>query len=200
MRDIFMYTWLKHTKMKTCEFVQAHPSSCYLLSSLTFLSLLIDFGQLVRITLHCGTEFPIPIHVCHVFFNNSTCNRHVLTALSVITLIFQERLAKAHGVQCGFCSPGMVMSMYTLLRNNPEPSIEEIQTALQGNLCRCTGYRAILAADASFAKVSRFTWRCATTTQRVHPKSVGNCSERRLRCSSVTQVLERNKGSKSGTL
>ncbi|XP_064642226.1 xanthine dehydrogenase/oxidase-like [Lineus longissimus] len=66
----------------------------------------------------------------------------------------QERLAKAHGVQCGFCSPGMVMSMYALLKNSPKPDLEEIQTALQGNLCRCTGYRSILSANASFAKES----------------------------------------------
>ncbi|XP_064622273.1 xanthine dehydrogenase/oxidase-like [Lineus longissimus] len=66
----------------------------------------------------------------------------------------QERLAKAHGVQCGFCSPGMVISMYALLRNNPKPDLEEIQTALQGNLCRCTGYRSILSANATFAKES----------------------------------------------
>lgn len=64
----------------------------------------------------------------------------------------QERLAKAHGSQCGFCSPGMVMSMYTLLRNNPEPSIEDILSSISGNLCRCTGYRPILDAFRTFAK------------------------------------------------
>ncbi|RXG67437.1 Carbon monoxide dehydrogenase small chain [Armadillidium vulgare] len=56
----------------------------------------------------------------------------------------QERIAKAHGSQCGFCTPGFVMSMYTLLRNNPEPSMDEIEENLVGNLCRCTGYRPIL--------------------------------------------------------
>ncbi|KAM5153273.1 aldehyde oxidase 1-like [Mantella aurantiaca] len=64
----------------------------------------------------------------------------------------QERLAKAHGSQCGFCSPGMVMSMYTLLRNNPEPSIEDILSSMSGNLCRCTGYRPILDAFRTFDK------------------------------------------------
>ncbi|XP_072274825.1 aldehyde oxidase-like [Pyxicephalus adspersus] len=64
----------------------------------------------------------------------------------------QERLAKAHGSQCGFCSPGMVMSMYTLLRNNPEPSIEEILSYMSGNLCRCTGYRPIVDAFRTFEK------------------------------------------------
>ncbi|XP_018426968.1 PREDICTED: aldehyde oxidase 1-like [Nanorana parkeri] len=64
----------------------------------------------------------------------------------------QERLAKAHGSQCGFCSPGMVMSMYTLLRNNPEPSIEDILASMSGNLCRCTGYRPIIDAFRTFSK------------------------------------------------
>ncbi|XP_063789020.1 aldehyde oxidase 1-like isoform X2 [Pseudophryne corroboree] len=64
----------------------------------------------------------------------------------------QERLAKAHGSQCGFCSPGMVMSMYSLLRNNPEPTIEDILAYLSGNLCRCTGYRPILDGFRTFDK------------------------------------------------
>uniref|UniRef100_A0A8C0V8W0 Xanthine dehydrogenase/oxidase n=1 Tax=Cyanistes caeruleus TaxID=156563 RepID=A0A8C0V8W0_CYACU len=66
----------------------------------------------------------------------------------------QERIAKSHGSQCGFCTPGIVMSMYTLLRNNPEPHMEDIEDAFQGNLCRCTGYRPILEGYRTFAKVS----------------------------------------------
>ncbi|XP_037705295.1 aldehyde oxidase 2 isoform X3 [Choloepus didactylus] len=66
----------------------------------------------------------------------------------------QERIAKSHGTQCGFCTPGMVMSMYTLLRNHPEPSEEQLMEALQGNLCRCTGYRPILASGRTFSKES----------------------------------------------
>ncbi|XP_066544615.1 aldehyde oxidase 6 isoform X2 [Amia ocellicauda] len=62
----------------------------------------------------------------------------------------QERIAKANGSQCGFCTPGMVMSMYTLLRNNPEPTMEDIMEALGGNLCRCTGYRPILDGYKTF--------------------------------------------------
>ncbi|OPJ76220.1 hypothetical protein AV530_004003 [Patagioenas fasciata monilis] len=66
----------------------------------------------------------------------------------------QERLAKCHGSQCGFCSPGMVMSIYTLLRNHPEPTSEQMIAALAGNLCRCTGYRPILDACETFCKES----------------------------------------------
>uniref|UniRef100_A0A672V7A7 Xanthine dehydrogenase/oxidase n=1 Tax=Strigops habroptila TaxID=2489341 RepID=A0A672V7A7_STRHB len=64
----------------------------------------------------------------------------------------QERIAKSHGSQCGFCTPGIVMSMYTLLRNKPEPKMEDIEDAFQGNLCRCTGYRPILEGYRTFAK------------------------------------------------
>ncbi|KAK2141206.1 hypothetical protein LSH36_1140g00006 [Paralvinella palmiformis] len=64
----------------------------------------------------------------------------------------QERLAKSHGSQCGFCTPGIVMSMYTLLRNNPQPSVDEMEKAFDGNLCRCTGYRPILEGFKTFTK------------------------------------------------
>ncbi|XP_062435402.1 aldehyde oxidase-like isoform X3 [Rhea pennata] len=66
----------------------------------------------------------------------------------------QERLAKCHGSQCGFCTPGMVMSIYTLLRNHPKPTSEQITAALAGNLCRCTGYRPILDACKTFCEES----------------------------------------------
>ncbi|XP_070789374.1 aldehyde oxidase isoform X1 [Pituophis catenifer annectens] len=63
----------------------------------------------------------------------------------------QERLAECFGSQCGFCTPGMVMSMYSLLRNHPEPSMEQIVASLDGNLCRCTGYRPILDSFSAFS-------------------------------------------------
>ncbi|XP_048200961.1 aldehyde oxidase isoform X2 [Perognathus longimembris pacificus] len=66
----------------------------------------------------------------------------------------QERIAKCHGTQCGFCTPGMVMSMYTLLRNHPEPTLDQLTDALGGNLCRCTGYRPIIEACKTFCKTS----------------------------------------------
>ncbi|KAM6175534.1 aldehyde oxidase 1 [Erethizon dorsatum] len=66
----------------------------------------------------------------------------------------QERIAKGHGTQCGFCTPGMVMSLYALLRNHPQPSEEQLADALAGNLCRCTGYRPILDVGRTFCKTS----------------------------------------------
>uniref|UniRef100_A0A3Q3WWB9 Uncharacterized protein n=1 Tax=Mola mola TaxID=94237 RepID=A0A3Q3WWB9_MOLML len=65
----------------------------------------------------------------------------------------QERIAKAHGSQCGFCTPGMVMSMYALLRNKPQPTLEDITQALAGNLCRCTGYRPIVDGCRTFSSL-----------------------------------------------
>ncbi|XP_023568150.1 aldehyde oxidase 2-like isoform X1 [Octodon degus] len=62
----------------------------------------------------------------------------------------QERIARTHGTQCGFCTPGMVMSLYALLRNHPQPSEEQLLEALAGNLCRCTGYRPILEGGRTF--------------------------------------------------
>ena len=58
----------------------------------------------------------------------------------------QEAFKKMHGLQCGFCTPGMVMSAIDLLKNNKNPSDAEIRDWLEGNICRCTGYQNIVAA------------------------------------------------------
>ncbi len=64
----------------------------------------------------------------------------------------QQAFIDYHAVQCGFCTPGMLMSAKALLIQNPYPSREEIKTALEGNLCRCTGYEQIIEAIESVAK------------------------------------------------
>jgi len=61
----------------------------------------------------------------------------------------QQRMEEFHGSQCGFCTPGIVMALYTILRSNPKSSPNEIEEKLDGNLCRCTGYRPILDAAKS---------------------------------------------------
>ncbi len=58
----------------------------------------------------------------------------------------QEAFKKNHGLQCGFCTPGMVMSVADLLKNKKNPSDQEIRDWLKGNICRCTGYQNIVAA------------------------------------------------------
>jgi len=58
----------------------------------------------------------------------------------------QEAFKKKHGLQCGFCTPGMVMSAIDLIKNNKNPSEQEIRDWLEGNICRCTGYQNIVAA------------------------------------------------------
>ncbi len=64
----------------------------------------------------------------------------------------QQAFIDAGAVQCGFCTPGMIMSSYTLLLKNPNPSREEVRKALRGNLCRCTGYQQIVDAVQLAAK------------------------------------------------
>ena len=58
----------------------------------------------------------------------------------------QEGFWSKHGLQCGFCTPGMIIAAHELLRKNPNPSSEEIRHGLEGNLCRCTGYQNIVRA------------------------------------------------------
>jgi carbon-monoxide dehydrogenase small subunit len=68
----------------------------------------------------------------------------------------QENMLAAAGVQCGFCTPGMLMSAAALLAENPRPSRDDIMIALSGNLCRCTGYARIIdAVERSAAAISR---------------------------------------------
>jgi len=58
----------------------------------------------------------------------------------------QEAFRDNHGLQCGFCTPGMVMTAIDLVKNNPAPSEEQIRHGLEGNICRCTGYHNIVKA------------------------------------------------------
>ena len=65
----------------------------------------------------------------------------------------QKGFWEEHGLQCGFCTPGMVMASRQLLERNPNPTDEEIRHALEGNLCRCTGYQHIVNAVRSAARM-----------------------------------------------
>jgi len=67
----------------------------------------------------------------------------------------QEGFWEKHGLQCGFCTPGMIMASYNLLKNNPNPTEAEIRNGLEGNICRCTGYQNIVRAVQSAAEQMR---------------------------------------------
>ena len=67
----------------------------------------------------------------------------------------QEAFRQHHALQCGFCTPGMVMSAIGIINDNPDPSEREIREALEGNICRCTGYHNIVEAISAAAKEMR---------------------------------------------
>ena len=67
----------------------------------------------------------------------------------------QAAFAEAHGLQCGYCTPGMLVRAQRLLQENPDPSEEEIRWGISGNLCRCTGYQNIVKAIQNAAQVLR---------------------------------------------
>jgi carbon-monoxide dehydrogenase small subunit len=64
----------------------------------------------------------------------------------------QEAFRENHGLQCGFCTPGILMTLVEFLRDNPAPTEQEVRVAISGNLCRCTGYQGIVAAALDAAK------------------------------------------------
>ena len=65
----------------------------------------------------------------------------------------QRAFHEQHGLQCGYCTPGMVMAIVSLLKENPSPTEEDVRTGLEGNICRCTGYHNIVRAALAAAHV-----------------------------------------------
>lgn len=86
------------------------------------------------------------------------CDGHDVTTVEGIALNaetlhpLQEAFRDNHGLQCGFCTPGMLTTLLELLRDNPAPTEEEVRVAISGNLCRCTGYQGIVNAALDAAK------------------------------------------------
>jgi carbon-monoxide dehydrogenase small subunit len=66
--------------------------------------------------------------------------------------VLQQAFIDEHGLQCGFCTPGMLTTLVELLNTNPDPSDEDVRIGISGNLCRCTGYESIVAAALNAAK------------------------------------------------
>ncbi|CAH0750288.1 unnamed protein product [Diatraea saccharalis] len=94
----------------------------------------------------------------------------------------QERIAKAHGSQCGFCTPGIVMSMYSLMRSCNKIKYSDMEVAFQGNLCRCTGYRAIIEGYKTFIE----DWE----TQRLQNSQNTGCAMGKDCCKNKTDQKE----------
>ncbi len=107
---------------------------------------------------------------CTVIMNNRTVNSCLVLAVEaqgaeILTVeglskdgelsILQQEFIKYDALQCGFCTPGMLMSARALLDRNPNPTIEEVKEAISGNFCRCTGYESIINAVLSAAKRER---------------------------------------------
>jgi carbon-monoxide dehydrogenase small subunit len=90
------------------------------------------------------------------------------TELHTIQFAFWEK----HGLQCGFCTPGMIIASYGLLEQNPNPSEEEIRIALSGNLCRCTGYVKIVDSVKYAAKLKKKGMASFKVEARVPKKAV----------------------------
>lgn len=85
----------------------------------------------------------------------------------------QERIYKCHGSQCGFCTPGMVMAMSSMAREKKELELEDVELALQGNLCRCTGYRPIVEGFRSICK-NENKEPVTDEKEQIHPSPKGN--------------------------
>ena len=110
---------------------------------------------------HVGCEHGV-CGACTILFNGESARSCLMFAVQAdghsITTVeglakdkdnlhpLQQAFWEAHGLQCGYCTPGILMTMIPFLKQNPDPSEEEIRHALSGNLCRCTGYQHIVDA------------------------------------------------------
>ena len=85
----------------------------------------------------------------------------------------QRAFRAEHGLQCGFCTPGMVMATVSLLAENPRPTEEQVRTGLEGNLCRCTGYHNIVRAVLAAAQGTSEAAAGSPGTVEAEPAEVG---------------------------
>ena len=123
---------------------------------------LVDFlrSQLALTGTHVGCEHGV-CGACTILWNGRAVRSCIMLAVqadgSELTTVeglahdgelhpIQQAFMEAHGLQCGFCTPGFLMSVYELLERSPDPSDDEIRDTLGGQICRCTGYQAIVDA------------------------------------------------------
>ena len=97
-----------------------------------------------------------PVNSCLMFTASVTEDDKLLTVKGIGDLhephVIQEAFVDSGAVQCGFCTPGIVLASFALLKENPAPTEDEIKSAMDGNLCRCTGYVKIIEAVQLAAK------------------------------------------------
>lgn len=133
----------------------------------TLLEVLRDRLELTGTKLGCGEG---ECGACSVMLDGRVVNSCLVLALEcegseVVTIEglmsggrlhpLQQAFVDNGAIQCGFCSPGMIMASYALLQENPAPSEQDVRRALEGNLCRCTGYRKIIDAVLSMGNGGR---------------------------------------------
>lgn len=138
-----------------------------ILPNTTLLSLLRDTLGLTGTKEACGSG---DCGACSVLVDGVVVNSCIYLALEVdgkevLTVeglekngqldILQETFIEEGAIQCGFCTPGMLMSAKALLKESPDPTIEQIKVAMAGNICRCTGYDPIIRAIKSAAERKR---------------------------------------------
>ena len=137
---------------------------CYVDPSQTLLSVLRDDLDLTGAKEGCGAG---ECGACTVLINDKAVNACLILALEVeekdvLTIeglsdgtkldLLQTAFIDHAALQCGYCTPGMIMTAKELLMNNPNPSVEDIKEGISGNLCRCTGYKKIVEAIQSVVK------------------------------------------------
>jgi carbon-monoxide dehydrogenase small subunit len=142
---------------------------------------LVDFlrQELALTGTHVGCEHGV-CGACTILVNGQSMRSCLMLAVqadvSEITTVeslatdgelhpIQQAFMEEHGLQCGFCTPGFLMSVLELLRENPSPSDEEIKDVLGGQICRCTGYQSILRAVHVAAAKLQATRSASTTLQ-----------------------------------
>lgn len=133
-------------------------------------------GELVYETVNACIRFVGSLDGCHV-----VTVEHLKRPDGSLHPV-QQALVDEHGSQCGFCTPGFVMSLYALWMRNPDPTDEDIETSIQGNLCRCTGYAPILRAAKSASRHASGDDPLVSERERVKEALAGLADGRRVEC------------------
>ena len=156
--------------MKISFKLNEKPVSLYLDPSMRFIDVLREILHLTGTKEGCGEG---SCGACVVLMDGKSVNSCLLPVANVIgheivTIeglketkefdVLQKAFAERGGQQCGFCTPGMIIAAYSLLKSNPHPTEEEIRAKMSGNLCRCTGYQAIVEAVLVASKKGEGLW------------------------------------------